>query len=417
MLSVDAALARILAHVGPAATEEIPLAEAHGRVLAADIAAPRPLPPWPASAMDGFAVRSADVPGALRVVETVPAGKAPTRAIGPGEATRVLTGAPVPDGADAVVMVEDTRVERVGAEEIVHIAVSASTGAHVRGRGSEVPVGAAVLPRGSALTAGGLGALAALGVARVPVARRPRVAILSTGDELVQPGEALGAGQIHASNAVALAALVREAGGEPHDLGVARDTPEALAAAFKLSLAYDVVVSTGGVSVGDFDYVKDVLVALGVRMDFWKVAMKPGKPLAFGSVVGPDGRGTAIPVFGLPGNPVSCMVNFLQFLRPFLRMHLGDPAPFLPVVEARLVAPLRRAPGRPEFVRVQLTRDVDGAIVASVAGPQGSASVLSMSGAHGFALLPADVREVSGPVRVQVFDPGWDARAAMVYGW
>jgi molybdopterin molybdotransferase len=290
------------------------------------------------------------------------------------------------------------------------VSVPTRVGAHIRVRGSEVATGAVVGTRGHTVGAGLIGALAALGITEVPVARRPRVAILSTGDELVEPGAPLAPGQIHASNAYALAVLVREAGGEPHDLGVARDTPEALGAAFRRALAFDAVVSTGGVSVGDFDYVKDVMAELGVAMDFWKVAMKPGKPLAFGRV-------GAVPVFGLPGNPVSCMVNFLQFVRPWLRIHVGDPRPFLPYVEARVAQPFRRATGRPEFVRVRLWRGLDGSVQAEPAGPQGSASVLSMSGAHGFALVPADAQTVEGIVRVQVFDPTWDHAPGMTYGW
>lgn len=405
MLTVEEALARVLARIPENASERVGLEEAHGRLLAEDVVSPRSLPPWPASAMDGFAVRAADVPGALRVIETVAAGGWPTHVVGPGEATRIMTGAPVPDGADSVVMVEDTRSEG----DVVHVVTGARLGQHVRPRGNEIGEGVVVLRRGDRVTAGVIGVLGGLGLPSVRVAARPRVAVLSTGDEVVEPGFPLGPGQIHSSNSWALAALVREAGALPVNLGNVRDDPASLAAAFRSALQADVVISTGGVSVGDFDHVKDVLGGLGLAMDFWKVAMKPGKPLAYGELGGK-------PVFGLPGNPVSCMVNFLQFVRPVLRKMLGDPLPFLPVVRATLVGGGKRHPGRPEFVRVRLRRDGD-TLYADVAGNQGSASLLSMAGAHGFALIPGDAATLTGDVSVQVFDPGYLAGAEPAYSW
>ena len=406
MLTVEEALARVLAHVPPNGVERVGLREAHGRVLAEVIAAPGELPPWTASAMDGFAVRAADVPGELAVLETVAAGGVPRQVVGPATATRIMTGAPVPDGADAVVMVEDT--EDLPGDR-VRVRVGASPGQHFRPRGSEVPRGSVVLTPGRVLTSGALGLCAALGVPSVRVRIRPRVAILSTGDEIVEPGFPLGPGQIHSSNGHALAALVREAGGEPIDLGNAPDDPDAIAEAFRAGLRADVVLSTGGVSVGDYDHVKGVLANLGVTMDFWRVAMKPGKPLAFGAI---DGT----PIFGLPGNPVSCMVNFYQFVRPVLRTMLGDPNPFLPIVSATLLKPLSRKPGRPEFVRVRLFRAADE-IRAEIAGHQGSAGVWAMSDAHGFALVPGDASVVSGRIAVQVFDTSFLAGSEAGYRW
>ena len=266
-----------------------------------------------------------------------------------------------------------------------------------------------ILRAGATLGAGAVGALAACGVPSVSVIARPRVAILSTGDEIVEPGFPLGPGQIHSSNGYALAALVREAGGEPIDLGGVRDDPEALLTAFRRALTADVVLSTGGVSVGDFDHVKGVMASLGVTMDFWRVAMKPGKPLAYGVVAGR-------PIFGLPGNPVSCMVNFYQFVRPVLRTMLGDPRPFLPTVEAEMRGSVRRHPGRPEFVRVRLVRDGAG-FVAEVAGHQGSAGVRSMADAHGFALVPGDATSIAGRLTVQVFDTSFLAGDTPGYRW
>lgn len=405
MLTVEEALARVLARIPPNGDERVGLDDAHGRVLAEDLHAPRPLPPWPASAMDGFAVRSADVPGALRVLETIPAGGVPTRVVAPGTASRIMTGAPVPDGADAVVMVEDTRTEG----ETVHIGVSARVGQHVRARGSEVGEGDLVLTRGRTLSPAAVALAAGLGVPSLTVAVRPRVGILSTGDEVVEPGFPLGPGQIHASNAFALSALCRDAGALPVNLGNVRDDPSSLAEGFRRALQCDVVVSTGGVSVGDFDHVKTVLADLGMAMDFWRVAMKPGKPLAYGDLGGK-------PIFGLPGNPVSCMVNFLQFVRPVLRTMLGDPRPFLPVVDAEVAAPRKRHPGRPEFVRVRLFRD-GARLLCEPAGHQGSASLLSMADGHGFALVPGPATEISGTVAVQVYDPSFDARLEPGYRW
>lgn len=405
MLSIEEALARVLAQVPANGSERVDLSLALGRVLAEDVDAPAELPPWRGSAMDGYAVRSGEVPGRLRVLETIPAGGVPTRVITPGTASRIMTGAPVPDGADAVVMVEDTGSE--GDEVVVRVA--AAPGQHVRPRGSEVARGARVLTRGKTLTPGALGALAALGIPSVRVATRPRVAVLSTGDEVVEPGFPLGPGQIWSSNSHALAALVLEAGGVPVNLGNVADRPEALATAFREALQADLVVSTGGVSVGDFDHVKGVLGELGLEMAFWRVAMKPGKPLAFGTL---GGR----PVFGLPGNPVSCMVNFYQFVRPVLRRMLGDPRPFLPVVDAEMGETWRRRPGRPELVRVRLERRA-GRVLAFLAGGQGSAHLLGMAEAHGFALMTAEQTELAGPVRVQVFDAGWMAGSTPDYGW
>jgi len=303
-----------------------------------------------------------------------------------------------------VVMVEDTDDGR----DAVAVRVAAKPGQHVRPRGSEIARGAVVLRRGQVLGPGALGVAAAIGVPSLRVAARPRVAILSTGDEVVETGFPLGPGQIWSSNSTALAGLVLQAGGEVLALGNVRDDPAALAAAFRDALRADVIVSTGGVSVGDYDHVKAVLADLGVTMDFWRVAMKPGKPLAYGSI---GGR----PVFGLPGNPVSCMVNFLQFVRPVLRTMLGDPRPFLPVVTAELDAPWKRRPGRPELVRVRLEW-VDGRIRARLAGAQGSAHLGAMADAHGLALLDADQAELSGTIRVQVFDPGFLAGASPDYG-
>lgn len=405
MLTVEEALARVMARIPRNGTERVPLDAASGRVLAEPVYAQDDLPPWAGSAMDGYAVQAADVPGELEVLETVAAGKMPTQVVRAGTATRIMTGAPVPAGADAVVMVEETSM--VGAR--VHIRSAVSVGQNIRPAGSEVARGQQVLVAGAVLGFGAIGVLAALGRPSVLVAVRPRVGLLSTGDEVVEPGFALGPGQIWSSNLHALAALCRDAGVEPVYLGNVGDNPEALGQAFRRAMLCDVVVSTGGVSVGDFDHVKDVMTELGVAIDFWRVAMKPGKPLAYGFI-------GERPIFGLPGNPVSCMVNFLQFVRPVLRTMMGDPNPFLPVIQAVMAAPWKRRPGRAELVRVRLSAG-DAGPVATVAGVQGSAHLLGMADAHGLMLVGPDCAEVAGVVSVQVFDPGWGRGAAPAYRW
>lgn len=406
MLSVTEALQRVLAHTPAGGAERVPVGEALGRVLAEEVITTVDLPSWDNSAMDGFAVLAADVPGELEVIDTVAAGGVSRRTVVPGTAIRIMTGAPVPAGADTVVMVEDTeaRLDRVVVKS------PAIIGQHIRRRGSDVLVGETLMRPGRVLHAGALGVAAAIGLPSLKVATRPRVAILSTGDEVVEAGRPLGPGQLWSSNIRSLDALVRDAGGIPVDLGNVPDDPTQLREAFQEALRHDLVVSTGGVSVGDFDHVKPVLGSLGVSMDFWRVAMKPGKPLAFGTL---GGR----PVFGLPGNPVSCMVNFLQFVRPVMRKMMGDEHPFLPVVEAELEGVHRRHPHRPEFLRVRLEH-VGGRIRALLAGGhQGSGNLVGMAEAHGFVLVDAATTEVTGPVKVQVFDLSFFAARSSGLPW
>lgn len=302
MLTVEEALERIVRTAPAVRVERVDLAAAAARVLAERIVAPLDLPPFAASAMDGFAVRAADTPGTLAVVETVAAGSVARGRVEPGTAIRIMTGAPVPAGADAVVMVEDTTTDA----DRVSVGVAARVGQHVRPAGNDVTAGTVLLEPGATLHAGALGMIASLGIASVAVARRPRVAVISTGDEIVEPGRPLGPGQIHSSNSRALCALVEEAGGVAVDLGNVPDDPAAIRRAFDAGAVHDLVLSTGGVSVGDFDHVKAVL---GDAVEAWRVRMKPGKPLVVA-------RLGSTPVLGLPGNPVSCMVNFLQFARP-----------------------------------------------------------------------------------------------------
>lgn len=384
MLSVRDALARVLAAAPPLATEAVPLRAAAGRILARDLVATRALPPHDNSAMDGIAVRAADVPGTLPVDGTIAAGDPPLRRLRRGHALRIMTGAPMPAGADAVVIRE--QVDDRGHE--VAVAAGARPGQNVRRAGEDVAIGALALAEGTLLGAGEIGLCAALGVAAPPCARRPRVAILSTGDELVEVDVAPAPGQIVSSNDYALAAQVAEAGGEPVPLGIAGDDRAQLTARLAIGLEHDVLLTSGGVSVGEFDFVKEAFRDAGVELDFWKVAMKPGKPLAFGVAR----SGTL--VFGLPGNPVSAMVSFELFVRPALRTMLGALEVERPRAEVTLGADYRKQAGRAHFVRARLRRD-GGALVATPHERQGSGMLSSMVGVDALIEIPAATSALS----------------------
>lgn len=428
MLTIQEALDRCLEAVCPVVVEEVPLEGAYGRVLAEDVYSGVLVPPWDNSAMDGFAVRSADLPGesldcdgpqasgegvVFEVLETIPAGAVARHALRPGAVARIMTGASLPMGADAIVLREDSAPEPPGpeGEERVRLRGGAPAGQHVRRAGEELRPGDRLLASGAVLSPAAVGLCASVGRTSVTVARKPRVALIATGDEVVAPGQPRGPGQIWSSNTLALAGLVLEAGGVAVDCGIAPDTLEGTRLAFRRALGCDFIVSTGGVSVGDFDVVKQALAEEGAEMRFWKVRMKPGKPLAFG-VIG--GR----PAFGLPGNPVSCAVNFLQFVRPVLRRSLGDPRPFLPVLDATLRGSVRKAPGREELVRVHLSWEASG-LVATPTGAQGSSLITSLVRGHGLALLASDCTglEDGARVAVQIYDPGFLAGEAPDYRW
>jgi len=400
MLSVDEAQARILAHVRRQPAVAVPIPRALGRVLVGELAAPVAIPPWDNAAMDGYAVRAADTVGAdeepvsLQVLEVIGAGSVARHEVGPGQCSAIMTGAPMPPGADAVVVVEDTDGATSGS---VAIRCAARPGKHVRREGEAVAIGDVVACPGDVLGAGHLGLLASLGLTEVLVARRPRLAVVSTGDEVIPPGRPLGPGQIYSSNNVALAAAIEEAGGVALDLGNVPDDPDAIARTLREAARdADAVLTTGGVSVGHFDHVKEVMGELGAGIDFWKVRMKPGKPLAFGVLGG-------VPLFGLPGNPVSCLVNFVQFVRPWLRTSMGDARPFLPVVAAVAGEDFRDRPGRARFLRVRLSWGSDG-IVATSTGIQSSGAVVSMARADGLLVVPHDQPAPSegDAVRVQL---------------
>ena len=368
--------------------ERVAARDALGRVLAEPVVSTRTLPPADCSAMDGYALRAADVAGAsgerpvaLPVAFEVAAGHGAPRAIAPGEAARIFTGAPLPPGADTVVRQEDT--EAAGGRVRVRIAAEARD--HVRDAGEDVRAGDVVLEAGHVVRAAELGLLASLGRTIVAVHQRPRVAILSGGDELVEPDEDPSGGRIVSSNSYTLAAHCLEAGADPVYLGIAPDTPEALERLLRAGLRADVIVTSAGVSVGDHDYVRPVLERLGCTLHFWGVRMKPGFPLAFGSFAGERGP----LVFGLPGNPVSASVTFEQFVRPALRRMTGHRALFRATIRARLDHDLEKKPGRLHFVRVRVGRDGDE-WVATSSGSQSSGVLSALARAQGLLVFPAD---------------------------
>ncbi len=389
MLTVHEAVARVVADVRPLAPERVPLLDALGRVLADPIVASLTLPPWDNSAMDGYAVRAADIaqateslPVSLRVLETVAAGQAPSVAVGPGEAIRIMTGAPIPAGADSVVRVEDTD----GGIARVAIRSTRDAGRNVRPRGEDLRAGDVVLSAGTPVGPGQVGVLASVGAAVVQVHRRPRVAILGSGDELVDLDrfhEALAGRRIVSSNNYSLHALIRSAGGEPVNLGVVRDERDAMRDALTRSAGCDLLVTTAGVSVGEFDYTRDVLAALGAEMKFWKVRMRPGAPLGFGALGG-------MPWVGLPGNPVSTMVTFELFVRPVIRRMLGHTSLFRRPVRVVMAEPVKIGAPLTHFLRAVVEPGEDGVTRARLTGPQGSGILTSMSLANALLVVPED---------------------------
>jgi molybdopterin molybdotransferase len=328
--------------------------------------------------MDGFAVRWADVSGAapqtpatLRLIETIAAGQLARRRVSPGTAIRIMTGAPVPRGSDTIVRVEDTQPSG----DRVIIRASDGAGSHVRKAGEDIRKGQLILPRGRQLTPADIGLLASVGRGRVGVYRRPEVGLISTGDELLRVDEPPRPGKIVNSNSYTLAAAIAEAGAVPRVLGIVRDSRRGLATALKRALRYDVVITSGGISVGDFDFVKEALGDIGVRMQFWKVAQRPGHPMAFGRI-------GAKPVFGLPGNPVSSAVSFLLYARPALLKMMGARHLFLPVITATLEHDIEKRHRLKEFIRCRIRRE-NGAPFVSSTGTQSSGVLRSLSLAQG----------------------------------
>ena len=380
MLSVAEAQRRILDAARLTPAEQISLADAHGRVLAEDIAARRTQPPTPVSAMDGYAVRAADVakvPATLRIVGYAPAGGAHEGKLGPGHAVRIFTGGPVPDGADAIVIQEDTESDG----KTVTVKEAAPKGHYVRPAGLDFRAGDVLLPKGRLLTARDIGLAAAMNHPWLMVRRRPRVTILATGDEVVMPGDPLGPNQIVSSNGLGLAAAVRAFGGEPVLLGIAPDNREALGRMAAGAAGSDLLLTTGGASVGDHDLVQSVLGQQGLAVDFWQIAMRPGKPLMFGHI-------GATMMIGLPGNPVSTLVCAMIFVQPALKRMIGlagdDPA----TVKARLAAPLAKNDRRQDYLRATAERDAEGGLLVRAFEKQDSSMMAPLAKADCLIVRP-----------------------------
>lgn len=396
LLSVDEALERILSTLVTLPAETVPLVAALGRVLAAPVVSEISLPPFANSSMDGFAVRSgntkyatAEQPALLRLMFDIPAGSQPEGVLHPGQSARIMTGAPLPAGADAVVPVEATDQEWKPGDDsplppIIKVYTPVSAGAYIRPVGEDIEAGQTVLAAGTRIRAAELGVLAALGIAEVQVVRRPRVAIIGSGDELVDVHEPLTPGKIRDINSYTLFGLVTESGGEPIRIPPAKDTLDDVRRSFNEALSHhpDLILSSAGVSVGAFDVVRTVMDEMG-KIDFWRINLRPGKPLAFGEING-------IPFFGLPGNPVSAMVTFDVFVRPTL-LKLSGSDPNIPTVQARLREALT-SDGRRSYIRVKLSRE-DGQYVAESTGTQSSGALTSMVQADGLLIIPENVTE------------------------
>lgn len=384
MIPLSEAREFVLSKCTPGPVVTVPLDEAADLVTATDLSATGAIPPFDNTAMDGFAIRSADVadaPVTLDMIGTIAAGAAPDFTVGEGQAVRIMTGAPMPPGADAVVMVELTNM--AADEKSVDVAESVPVGNHIRPAGDDVQPGQVVFSQGTHLRPAHLGVCASIGVYGIPVYARPRVGVISTGDELVDGPHPLGIGQIHDSNRHTLLALVGAMGATPVDLGLVSDD-EALIhdAMVNAAESCDAVITSGGVSMGDFDYVKKVLTEIG-DMRWMQVAIKPAKPLAFGTV-------GDTPIFGLPGNPVSSMVSFELFARPGIRKMMGFAEPVVAPVRGVAGADMLRGPdGKTHFARVHATQGDDGLYHASFSGGQGSHQLSAMAAANALAIVPS----------------------------
>ena len=410
MLGVEEARDRILDVFDVLDSREAGVLESLGQVLAKDVTAPRDIPPLANSAMDGYAVAAQSVTGAssespvvLRVIGAVAAGDLPKERVTPGMAVRIMTGAPVPDGADAVVPFEETDEADRGADlSHIGIRVEVLPGSDVRPAGQDVRRGETVLTAGTTLRPPDAGVISSLGYQSVEVIRRPIVSILSTGDELLEPGDTPADGKIYDSNSYGITAAVLQSGGIPRRLGIARDNIESVTAKIREGLTSDLLVTSAGVSKGDYDMVKEVLATHG-KIDFWSVRMRPAKPLAFGLLDADDGR--RVPHLGLPGNPVSALVAFEQFGRPAIRKMMGKPLAARPTVRAVLDEPIYNTDGRRVYARAVVTKR-NGVYHARLTGHQSSNLLTSMARANALAICPEDVekRNAGEIVDVQMLD-------------
>jgi molybdopterin molybdotransferase len=376
LLTIDEARSRVLGRAQPLASERVPLGECAGRVLAADARALVDLPPFASSAMDGYAVRAADLPGTLPIVDRVAAGRPASRALTAGEAMEISTGGVVPEGADAVVPVESVVVQ----DNSMQTAADVPVGDNVRPRGGDVRTGDVVVPAGTRLGPAQLGALAAAGIAELEVRRRPRVAVLTTGTELKAPGEPLGAGEIYESNGTTLQAQLESAGAVVLRLGPVVDSEDAHREAIARGLEADVLITTGGVSVGPHDLVRRIEAELGVEEVFWRIALRPGKPVAFGV------RGSSL-VFGLPGNPVSSLVGFELFVRPAIMALQGLVPPGPRWLPGRLAAEVRMNDRRAQLARARIRADGEELLLEPLSG-QDSHMIVRSAAADALVLVP-----------------------------
>jgi len=407
MISVEQALEKILSYVDVLEVTEVPVLDSMGQVIAEDIYSDINIPPLDNAAMDGYAVQAKDTRGAssgsprfLRVIGTVIAGSISKQVVKPGTAIRIMTGAPVPEGADSVVRFEDTDESQrkessnstTGAE--IGILYEAKIGLNIRRAGEDVTRGSLVLRKGTVIRPAEVGVLASLGISQVTAIRRPVVAVLATGNELVDITRPLPAGKIYNSNTYSVAALVRRYGGIPRILGIALDSEASLVTKLRQGLDADMLITSGGVSAGDYDIVKDVLAKEG-EITFWTVRMKPGKPLAFGAIKGTDKKGNPrnIPHLGLPGNPVSSMVTFELFARPAILKMMGKKKLVKPTVEAVVEQNIVNTDGRRVYTRA-IVENRHGQYFARLTGPQGSGILTSMSLANGLVIVPEDRAEV-----------------------
>jgi molybdopterin molybdotransferase len=404
LLSVNTARERILASFTPLNTVHVPLKDAVGRILAEEIVSATDLPLFDNSSMDGFAVRVSDVldagsatPISLPVVIDIPAGIMPTHQLQPGEAARIMTGAPLPVGADAVVPVEETdfnsREKGSALPKNVKIYKAANIGANIRKRGDDIHRGDSILPKGLRLRAQDLGMLAMLGIANVPVIRKPRIALLSSGDELTPIDQPLSAGKIYDVNSYTLGAMLEANDCEIIPLGVAADTPESVRAALANAKDADLIVSSAGVSMGSFDFIKDVIEKDG-ELNFWRINMRPGKPLTFGHYQN-------LPFIGLAGNPVSAFVGFMVFVRPVIAKLLGTEKDDRQLTRVRLAEAIT-SDGRESYLRANVQRD-QSELRASLTGHQGSGNLFSMVQANALLIIPAGVKSLPANAEVEAW--------------
>jgi molybdopterin molybdotransferase len=421
MISVEEALAQILGKMHLLEEEEKPILEALGQVLSRDIASGIDVPQLTNSAMDGYAVRATDTKGAtagtpkvLKVIDTVAAGYVSRLNVTPGTAIRIMTGAPIPAGADAVVQFENTdEAERKGQSPKkttgeIGVLEPVDLNMNVRLAGEDIKKGSVVFTKGTPVRPAAVGMLASIGIGKLWVTRRPIVAILSTGDELSDIGEPLPPGKIYNSNSYSIAALVLKYNGIPMLLGIGRDNEKDLTAKINQAKSADMLITSGGVSMGDYDMVKNVLAKEG-EIGFWTVRMKPGKPLAFGIIRGKDKAGNVreIPHLGLPGNPVSSMVTFEIYVRPSIFKMMGKNRMNKPVIDAIMEDTAKNTDGRRFYTRAIISRR-DGKYYAHLTGDQGSGILTSMSLANGLAIVPEDVKKIGPGETIKVMMLDWD---------